>query len=313
MKTGKKRRNSLEKVVNKTAYYGCVFLSEKYKTCKHVYNFLCNCGNKFECSYDDFLSGQRCSLCGKRNRDAANRYSLEEVVNLFTSKNCVFLSKEYSNSSQRYEFLCECGKTDSLTVTSFIRGQRCKDCGRKRIGKALRLLTDEVKQQYLDKGCKFLDEEFLGVHHLHKFQCACGNIHFTRLNDFKKGARCLDCAESGFNKAKPAFLYLIAKPGQIKVGIYNEGTRRLNKHQSNGWLLLEQKHFKSGLHAYDEEQNILKLLDVKGILRGRKAFVEPFDGYTEAWNAADLYVESFEGLFQKLSSQKLLDCITTFG
>lgn len=236
MKTGKKRRNSLEKVVNKTASYDCVFLSEKYKTSKHVYNFLCNCGNKFECSYDDFLRGQRCSLCGKRKRDLAIRYSLDEVIQIFAENNCVYLSAEYRDSKDKYDFLCECGEKGFISLSSFIQGQRC------------------------------------------------GN-----------------CANHGFNYKLPSYLYLIHRPNQYKIGIYNQGSSRLKIHSQSGWTLLEEKYYELGKDAYNKEQEILDMLDKNGIPRGDTAFRECFDGYTEAWNSVDLEVSSFIELYVKLS------------
>jgi hypothetical protein len=306
-KTGKKRRNSLEKVVNKTASYGCVFLSEKYKTCKHVYNFLCNCGNTFECSYDNFLKGQRCYYCGKKSKDAANCYTLLEVIEIFQNEGCEFLSDSYDYAKERYRYKCNCGRMSYISVSNFIQGQRCRECGKEKQAASQRHSLRYVRQYFADRGCELLDNEFKGVHFPHYFRCNCGNTHYVRFNDFKKGARCLECAYTGIKYNEPGYLYLLQRDNHFKVGIYNEGSTRLNRHKKNGWLVLEQKYFEFTIKAYNLEQKILSLLDEINIPRGRAAFKEPFDGYTEAWNAADLFVESFESLFQKLFGQKPLD------
>lgn len=312
-KTGGKKRNSLNKVVQKTEALGCKFESTSYKTRHDNYKFKCNCGNAFESSYDDFLSGKRCNSCGKKARDAANRYTLLEVIEIFLKEGCEFLSDSYNYAKERYRYKCNCGRMSYIAVSNFIQGQRCGDCKKQKIGDSHRHSLLYVRQFFADRNCEFLDNEFKGVHFPHYFRCNCGNTHYVRFNDFKNGARCLECAYTGIKFNKPGYIYLLQRHSQFKVGIFNASSNRLSRHKKNGWVVLEQKYFKATIDAYDLEQKILSLLDESNIPRGRAAFREPFDGYTEAWNAADLYVESFEGLFQKLSSQKQLDWITTFG
>lgn len=307
VKAGQKRRNTLEEVLQKVENLGCKFNSTNYTTCKDKYQFICNCGNYFESSYDDFLSGKRCESCGKKSRDAATRYTLLEVIEIFRDEGCEFLSDSYDYATDRYRFRCNCNRVSFISVSAFIQGQRCGECRKEKIGNSHRCDLSFIKQYFADRKCMFLDPEFYGVHYPHNFRCECGNKHKVRFNDLKRGARCLECACSGIKKDEPGYIYLLQRNGQFKIGIYNEGSYRINRHKKNGWVLLEKKYFELTLDAYNLEQTILMLFDKKGIPRGRSAFRQPFDGYTEAWNAADLYVESFEGLFQKLSGQKPLD------
>ena len=60
------------------------------------------------------------------------------------------------------------------------------------------------------------------------------------MNSFNKGSRCSGCAKYGFKNYKPSYFYLISRPNQYKVGIYNEGSDRLVRHRKNGWRLVEQ-------------------------------------------------------------------------
>ena len=65
---------------------------------------------------------------------------------------------------------------------------------------------------------------------------------------------------------------------------------------------MEQRYYEIGEEAYDEEQRILDMMENQNIPLGDAAFRESFDGYTESWNAADLFVKSIEDLLNKISN-----------
>jgi hypothetical protein len=207
----------------------------------------------------------------------------------------------YINHKHKHNYKCICGRLDSIQFKHFKRGVRCKECGHVKKGKKRRNSLEKVIEKTASYGCVFLSEEYKTCKDVYKFQCNCGNNFECPYDDFlSSGQRCNFCSKTGFDKSVPAFLYLVSRTNQFKIGIYNEGNKRLNTHKKNGWSLVQEIRYRIGLEAYEQEKEILNLLDKKGIPRGSAAFREPFDGYTESWNAFDLFVDSFESLFSKL-------------
>ena len=124
--------------------------------------------------------------------------------------------------------------------------------------------------------------------------CATGN---SRVSGTRTG--CSKCSKCGYDQSKASVFYIVTRPDQLKLGIMNIGTGRLDQHHRSGWIILDTIEL-SGESARRLESTAKKMLKKKGILTGAKAFREKFDGYTEAWNAVDLYVRSIRGLCRKL-------------
>ena len=144
-------------------------------------------------------------------------------------------------------------------------------------------------QKFFDWRCRYCQHEW----------SAAVSDRCTAGRDRRKGSGCPACKISGFNIKKASFIYLISRPNQQKVGIANYGTGRMDTHRRNGWLIIE-KIALPGEIAQILERGIKKALRSKKIPTGSKAFRQPFDGYTEAWNSVDLEVRSIRGLCRKI-------------
>ena len=130
----------------------------------------------------------------------------------------------------------------------------------------------------------------------------CGNGHKWEATGNSRscnGVGCRVCAESGYSPLKPGIFYLVCRSGQFKLGITNVGTGRIKLHEGRGWKLLDKMEG-SGKAIASLERYAKKSLKTLGIPTGKQAFVEPFDGYTEAWNAAHLSVRTIRQLCRKL-------------
>jgi hypothetical protein len=117
---------------------------------------------------------------------------------------------------------------------------------------------------------------------------------------------CPSCAKSTYDPSKNGWVYLISRPGQLKVGITNtvNGTGgRMNRHRVNGWSSLDLLGPINGALAKSIENEIKQRLDGLSIPRGQLAFRERFDGYTEAWQTVDLDVGCLKELFSRLGMQ----------
>lgn len=115
---------------------------------------------------------------------------------------------------------------------------------------------------------------------------------------------CPNCTKGSFRRNELGWVYLIARPGQLKIGITNtvNGTGiRLRRHSYSGWTQLDMIGPMDGEAAHQLELRIKHELDVKRIPRGDQAFMGRFDGYTEAWQTVDLDVSTLKELFGYLS------------
>jgi hypothetical protein len=109
---------------------GCILLSKTYNSAKEKLNYICDCGNEGNTSFDKFQAGQRCNVCKLRMISEKNRVPFEEVVELFKDENCELLitEEEYINSSTAMRYRCECGKEDYTILYNLLNGARCQRC-----------------------------------------------------------------------------------------------------------------------------------------------------------------------------------------
>lgn len=138
----------------------------------------------------------------------------------------------------------------------------------------------------------------------------CKNPYWLSVNDMTTRARagcylvCNCCTAGGtFRRNDLGWVYLVGRPGQLKIGITNTVNttgNRMKRHRKNGWTQLDMIGPMDGEAAHQLELRIKHELDAKGIPRGDKAFMGRFDGYTEAWQTVDLDVSTLRALFEHL-------------
>jgi len=284
------KKRTLDEVRVIFAEGGCEFLDDSYVNCDHPHNYRCSCGRIAKICLRNFKRGSRCSGCGGNKK-----HTLDEVRVIFAEGGCEFLDDSYVSNKHPHNYRCNCGREAKISLNSFNIGRRCSDCS----GTKKKTL-EEVRVIFAEGGCEFLDDSYINSKHTHNYRCSCGREAKIRLDNFNSGSRCSDCGDYGFKNYKPSYFYLISRPNQYKVGIYNEGSDRLVHHKRNGWRLLEQVGPLCGNVVSELESVVVRGIRDKGILMGSEAFVEEFDGWTESWQAVDLEVSSLPELFSYL-------------
>ena len=91
----------------------------------------------------------------------------------------------------------------------------------------------------------------------------------------------------GFNPEKPAWFYLLARPGEQQLGITNNFPRRLRVHASNGWVEIQKTGPHSGHDVYQTEKIYKQWLK-------KKIGVVP--GTSENWYTSKMEVKSLAEL-----------------
>ena len=182
--------------------HGCVLLSGNYVNNKSKLKYRCECRNIGYTTLNKLLHGYRCKKCYRQKIRAALSLTYEEVAAFFVKNNCLLLSKHYVNSSQRLKYQCECGRIAKITFNNFRNGQRCQNCGIKKLQKTFRHSYEKVEQFFKDNGCVLLSDNYENSRSTLKFQCSCGNIGYSSYHDFKLGRRCRKCGEKRIQEAQ---------------------------------------------------------------------------------------------------------------
>lgn len=281
----------LEEIKSFYAEKGCEFVGSEFARVNKIYEYKCACGEIHKGSFSNFKAGYRSCASGKRVP-----WNLQKVKEYFAKYGCEFLDNWWNKVLDKHSFKCKCGRIEVIDLHHFKRHKRCGRCGKTR-----KYTTEEIKQKYREQGCEFLDEVYINSNTKHKYLCKCGNIHSMKPGNFFMGKRCKVCSPTGgFLANKPSYLYLLEYKNLLKVGIYNQGTRRIKDHALYGWFQLDEIGPLHGSWIQATETLILQRLKSKSIPTGPEAGLPKFDGYTECWRKSDLSVSSLTELWNSL-------------
>ena len=177
-KQAEKIRFTLKKAKKIFREGGCKLLEEKYVNSKTKMKYICECGRTSEITLSCFKQGKRCKKCAIEKKAKKLRHIYEEVKDIFRKGGCVLISKEYKNSKQKLNYRCNCGRKSKISLNSFLRGRRCKECGiEKRSGENFYKynfnLTDEEREK--DRYCYGLGKWKKDVREKDNYTCQiCG-------------------------------------------------------------------------------------------------------------------------------------------
>jgi len=128
------------------------------------------------------------------------------------------------------------------------------------------------------------------------WKCVLGHRWKSTADNRANGYGCPTCAVTGFDPNKPGWLYLIDHDGHemFQIGITNKPDDRLGDHKGRGWEVIELRGPMDGHLTRQLETSCLRAIGKRGAIRGHKAGIKKFDGYSEAWTKASLKVSSIK-------------------
>lgn len=103
------------------------------------------------------------------------------------------------------------------------------------------------------------------------------------------GRGCPSCAPSGYDISKPAYLYLMNKPGEQQFGITGDMSTRMRTHKRSGWTLVDSIGPIDGAVALRLESELKRWI---------KAKIGVIEGTRENWQVSLLEVASLAELFK---------------
>lgn len=95
----------------------------------------------------------------------------QEVEGYFAAQGCKLLDK-YTHSMTKMRYVCSCGQEGNTSWNNFTKGKRCGKCCK--TGPSKKWSIDRVKERFAERGCEFIDDDYKGIHHKHKYRCKCG-------------------------------------------------------------------------------------------------------------------------------------------
>jgi len=226
----------------------------------------------------------------------AGKFTFEQAKKRYEESGWELLSSEYQGNSFPHKAKCKCGHLTVKRLNDLKRYPGCRRCGDNYIP-----TVEELKMEFKNDGCVFLDDFYVNSHYKHRYICNCGNESVICLNNWRNGRRCKVCGDAlVYDMSLPSNVYLLQRTEQFKIGKNNRKSWRLVTHKNNGWNVLDKIGPISGLSAHDIEKTILFCLKAKNVPLGKSAGLQKFDGSSEVWLAKDFFVESLEDLWSKL-------------
>ena len=192
---------------------------------------------------------------------------------------------------------CALGHKWRASVGSRKNGRGCPFCSNRKVLKGFNDLKTKFPE--IAKEADGWDPSTItaGSHKIMLWKCNKGHVFKTSPNNRTGGETgCRICAERGFNPEKPAWFYLMVRPGEQQFGITNVLEDRLKTHQKEGWkkITLNGQNQISGPHdGYEVEETEKKL---KRWLRKEIGLVK---GTTENWYTSKMEVHSLAELKEK--------------
>lgn len=171
--------HTIDSVIKFCKDNGVEFLSKEYKTVKDEYEFKCSeCGEIFKQRYDVFRlrKNVKCGKCRKRKT-----WNFESVKEYCKSVNSKFLSESFTNSHEKYKFLCSCCNEEIVYVSfkEFSRKDKnfkiCEKCSGK-----TKWNYEKVVSYCKQIGAEFISKEYKTTKDKYLFSCKeCGYIFET--------------------------------------------------------------------------------------------------------------------------------------
>jgi predicted GIY-YIG superfamily endonuclease len=195
-------------------------------------------------------------------------------------------------SNQKKEWKCGTGHIYSSVVASRTsNGNGCPICSGQQVLKGF----NDLQTKFPDIAAEAYgwDPTIImpGTDQKKEWKCNKGHIYYSSVSGRTgRGSGCSICADYGFNPAKDAWFYLMQRPGEQQLGITNDFSTRMKKHESNGWTLLE----------YTKPAQGKKVQEIETVLkRWLKKEIGLMEGTTENWSTTSMEVQSLAELKER--------------
>lgn len=241
----------------------------------------------------DHIRGSGCPSCAHLSVSKARKVTKDNVISRFKKVHgdlYDYKNSEYIDTASHITIECKLHGSFQQIVGVHLKGSGCPECGKKKIGDASRdsppQLLQKCRAVHHDKYQYILTDN--DTHNSKvRIECPFHGEFKQKLANHLQGNGCPLCSESGFNKSKPANLYILKCDSITKIGISNNHPSKRAKSISNSFgKKFEVVGFinsSDGNLIYNIERELLKILKTL-----YQQPLESFSGSTECFYNVDL-------------------------
>jgi hypothetical protein len=121
------------------------------------------------------------------------------------------------------------------------------------------------------------------------WMCPAGHTWQASVASRSRGSGCPVCSPRGFDPGRPAWLYLLERPGEQQVGITGNLPQRMGAHGRDGWQPLDVHGPLDGFEAQRLEAGVRRWLHSNGWC---------LPGTAECWSTGHVEVSSLRELIE---------------
>ena len=246
------QKRTIKEVRELFAARGHTLLSTEYKNNSSPLNYLCSNGHNATINFNSLQKGIGCAECA-----GLKTKTIEEVRNLFESRNFTLLSPEYKSSKSPLNYLCDQGHQTKISFNSLHKGNGCAECAGVK-----KKTFEEVRELFAARGHTLLSTEYKNNSSPLNYLCSNGHNATINFSSLQKGRGCAECADYGFSPNKSATLYYLRfqYEGEFyyKIGITNNTASKRFQGEKTSYTVIKETVYPVGKNAYTQEQAILK-------------------------------------------------------
>lgn len=263
--------------------------------------WICAKGHIWKAVVTSRIRGNGCPYC-------AGKFVLQGVSDLETTHPEIALRaygwspKELSfGSSKKCSWKCGFGHIYESTVAHQVQGQGCPICAGKIVLEGFNDLSTTHPSIAKDAFEWDPTKVTAGSNKRFWWKCELDHRWMTSVHSrTNMNSGCPTCAKSGFDPNKDGWLYFLEHPDweMFQIGITNQPDKRLARHKSLGWEVLELRGPMDGHETAQWETAILRMLKASGADLANSKTAGKFDGYSEAWSKSSFEANSIKALMK---------------
>lgn len=127
------------------------------------------------------------------------KIELDYVREYFKKFNCILLEDKYFNNHTKMKYICSCGIESTISWNNFQKRKTIKCKGKHN------LTHKFVKDYFLQKNCKLLEEKYIKSNIPMSYICECGNKSKISWDNFKANHRCKKCGDKKISGSNSPF------------------------------------------------------------------------------------------------------------
>ena len=224
---------------------------EGYKNQRSKFEYICHTHGNQSVEYNNFVNmGRRCPECGTESKkDKLRNPEAENIAKELCEKEgyeYIGFPEGYKNNYSKFEYNCHTHGKQKVSYINFVNsGSRCPDCGGNK-KKTLEYAENIAKELCEKSGYEFLGfpEGYTNAFSKFEYKCHTHGKQKVSYDSFVRGSRCPSCANYGYQKSKPGYLYFTFWTDPTvpyteeqsdlltKIGITNIGAEERTKQQS---------------------------------------------------------------------------------